>query len=77
VRSIGTPTAGMLSDNLNKVLPNGWTYSLSNEIYTAADGEVYEGRGIAPQVTLDLDADALVASMQAQLKAVVAGIQPN
>jgi hypothetical protein len=77
VRCIGAPTAGMLSDNLNKVLPNGWTYSLSNEIYTAADGEVYEGRGIAPQMMLDLDPRVLVESMQAQLKAVVAGIQPD
>ncbi len=77
VRCLGAPTAGMLSDNLNKVLPNGWTYSLSNEIYTAADGEVYEGRGIPPHAPLEMDAQALIASMRAQLEAVVAGIESN
>ncbi|HZP10801.1 MAG TPA: S41 family peptidase [Nevskiaceae bacterium] len=67
VRCVGTPTAGMLSDNLNKILPNGWTYSLSNEVYTAADGEVYEGRGIPPHQPLALDAGALIESMRTQL----------
>lgn len=50
VTIMGQPTAGMLSDNLNKPLPNGWELSLSNEIYTAADGPVFEGRGVPPGV---------------------------
>ena len=47
---MGQDTAGMLSDNLLKPLPNGWELSLSNEIYTSCDGQVFEGRGIAPDV---------------------------
>jgi hypothetical protein len=31
-------------------LPNGWKVSLSNEVYRAVDGNVYEGRGIPVQI---------------------------
>jgi carboxyl-terminal processing protease len=48
----GTATAGMLSDNLNKPLPNGWELSLSNEIYESHDGVCFEGRGVPPDVLL-------------------------
>jgi hypothetical protein len=47
-RTFGWPTAGALSDELYYVLPNGWEGSISNEVYTAADGQVYENRGIPP-----------------------------
>jgi hypothetical protein len=30
-------------------MPNGWRISISNEIYEAASGKVYEGKGIPPQ----------------------------
>lgn len=49
-RVFGLPTMGVLSDALEKTLPNGWTVTLSNEIYRAADGELYEGRGIPPHL---------------------------
>lgn len=42
----GTPTHGSLSDMLEKVLPGGWTLTLSHQTYVAADGECYEGRGV-------------------------------
>jgi carboxyl-terminal processing protease len=72
VTTLGQNTAGMLSDNLNKVLPNGWTYSLSNEIYTAADGRCYEGVGIAPDEPLIvMDPARLVESMQESLEQTV------
>lgn len=45
---IGQPTRGVLSDRLEKVLPNGWTFSLSNEVYTDPKGRVFEAIGITP-----------------------------
>ncbi len=50
---IGQPTRGSLSDRLEKVLPNGWNLSLSNEIYADAHGHVFEVSGIPPDVLTD------------------------
>lgn len=50
VTRVGTPTYGVLSDVLGKKLPNGWQLGLSNELYVAVDGNLYEGRGIPPTV---------------------------
>jgi hypothetical protein len=47
---VGTPTYGIFSDALAKKLPNGWTVGVSNEIYVAVDGNVYEGRGVPPNI---------------------------
>jgi carboxyl-terminal processing protease len=52
VTMIGTRTYGVLSDVLSKPLPNGWDVGMSNEIYTAVDGKVYEGIGIPPDVVV-------------------------
>ncbi len=49
VTRIGDTTAGAFSVTLTKRMPNGWTVDLSNEIYEAANGIVYEGKGIPPQ----------------------------
>jgi carboxyl-terminal processing protease len=54
VTRIGEPTLGILSDNLYKRLPNGWEVGLSNERYEAADGELYEGSGIPPQIPVEV-----------------------
>jgi carboxyl-terminal processing protease len=53
VTRVGTPTYGVLSDILPKKLPNGWTVGLSNELYVAVDGQLYEGRGIPPTVAVE------------------------
>ena len=50
VTRVGTPTYGVLSDSLEKKLPNGWSIGLSNEVYVAVDGKLYEGRGIPPTI---------------------------
>jgi carboxyl-terminal processing protease len=50
VTTVGEATLGILSDNLYKRLPNGWEVSLSNEIYEAPGGALYEGCGIPPDV---------------------------
>ena len=49
---IGEPTQGILSDTLERHLPNGWFLTLSNEIYRACDGEIYEDVGIPPHVRI-------------------------
>jgi carboxyl-terminal processing protease len=50
VTRIGEATLGILSDNLYKHLPIGWEVSLSNEVYEAPDGALYEATGIPPQI---------------------------
>lgn len=49
---IGEPTEGILSDTLERHLPNGWFLTLSNEIYRASDDQVYEDSGIPPLIRL-------------------------
>ena len=49
---IGEPTQGILSDTLERHLPNGWHLTLSNEIYRAFDGCHYEDAGIPPHIKL-------------------------
>lgn len=49
---IGEPTHGILSDTLERHLPNGWHLTLSNEIYRAYDGELFEDVGIPPHIRL-------------------------
>jgi carboxyl-terminal processing protease len=50
VTSVGSATLGILSDNLRKRLPNGWTVTISNELYSAPDGSIPERIGLAPDV---------------------------
>lgn len=50
VTRIGGTTAGAFSNALSMHLPNGWRIEMSNEVLQAADGHVYEGIGIPPQV---------------------------
>jgi carboxyl-terminal processing protease len=53
---IGQPTQGALSDVLEKKLPNGWTFTLSNEVFTMTDGTIPEGPGVAPHVATQVPA---------------------
>jgi C-terminal processing protease CtpA/Prc len=57
-KRIGSNTAGILSDVLSKKLPNGWEYTLSNEIYESADGVNYERNGIPPDYDLNYSQNA-------------------
>lgn len=54
VQHIGQETQGALSDMLPATLPNNWLITLSNEAYVDTQGELYEQRGIPPDVTLPL-----------------------
>ena len=41
---------GVFSDEFYRSLPNGWEFSLSNEIYLAPNGELFEAAGVPPNV---------------------------
>lgn len=46
IKRIGSHTNGAISDALQKTLPNGWYFSLSNEVYTDLNDRHYENIGI-------------------------------
>ncbi|EDM81481.1 Periplasmic protease [Plesiocystis pacifica SIR-1] len=47
VQLVGQPSLGALSDSLSKPLPlPGWSFSLSNEVYTTPAGERFEFVGV-------------------------------
>ncbi|WP_428229533.1 S41 family peptidase [Flavobacterium sp.] len=50
---IGSPTAGIFSELLWKELPNGWEFSLSNEVYSDSKNKSYEGIGIPPNYEIN------------------------
>ncbi|MGH8083317.1 MAG: S41 family peptidase [Lysobacter sp.] len=52
VLQVGQPTQGVFSDALFKALPNGWHLTLSNEVYRDSRGEVFEGRGLPPDLAI-------------------------
>jgi hypothetical protein len=53
VTLLGRRTMGLFSDTLYRKLPNGWDFTLSNEIYRTPAGDVFEGVGIAPRIESD------------------------
>lgn len=55
VTSVGTPSYGVLSDVLQRVLSNGWIVALSNEVYEAPAGDVYEAVGVPVDVEVPYD----------------------
>lgn len=61
---IGSATNGILSDKEEGKMPNGWTYSLSNMVVEAHDGQVYEVRGITPHHRIDYARDARTLERQ-------------
>lgn len=52
VVQVGSTTRGAFSTPLAKPLPNGWLLELSNEVFAAPDGTVFEERGLAPDIEL-------------------------
>ena len=52
VTHLGETTNGALSDVLEKALPNDWEFTLSNEVYADANGQVFEAVGIPPTVSV-------------------------
>jgi carboxyl-terminal processing protease len=54
VKQVGMTTRGAFSDQLPKPLPNGWALALPAELYKGPKGEDMEGRGLAPDMPLDV-----------------------
>ena len=64
VTRIGDTTAGAFSST-TKYMPNGWAVNLSNEIVKAANGIVFEGKGIPPQCQVPVfDPDHFVPGLK-------------
>ncbi|MEM7371396.1 MAG: S41 family peptidase [Bacteroidota bacterium] len=57
VTRIGSHTSGAMSTALEKTLPNGWVFAISNEIYMDTQGENYENIGIPVDVELGYPED--------------------
>jgi carboxyl-terminal processing protease len=70
VTHVGGRTRGILSDMLIKSLPNGWTVSLSNELYLDHRKRSFEWTGIPPDVPLLVRGS--IASREAELAAATA-----
>jgi len=52
-KRIGSTTEGIFSSTLDKELPNGWEYELSNEVYQDLNGKNYENIGISADYQLE------------------------
>lgn len=73
VTQLGGTTRGAFSTPLAKRLPNGWLLELSNEVFAAPDGNVYEETGLTPQVPFDVyPANAPVTGHLAAIERVLA-----
>jgi carboxyl-terminal processing protease len=57
LKRIGSHTNGAISDALQKTLPNGWYFSLSNEVYTDNNDKCYENIGVPVHYELDYPND--------------------
>lgn len=67
---LGSPSEGIFSDILDKKLPNGWEFGLSNEIYEDTNGISYEAKGIPVDVDFNYPKDyyELVARLNKDLQ---------
>ncbi|MBO0848801.1 MAG: hypothetical protein J2P20_05020, partial [Pseudonocardia sp.] len=61
---IGSTTQGVFSDDMERNLPNDWTFTLGNEDYVAPDGQNYEGVGIPPTTQIQVFTPAEVTPHQ-------------
>lgn len=61
VTVIGKPTIGCHSDTFDRILPNGWRFSLSNEIYLTHGKKSYERLGLPPHIELDMNPSAFAS----------------
>lgn len=57
VQRIGSATMGAMSTTLDKVLPNGWEFAVSNEVYMDNSGLCYENIGIPVYYELNYPKD--------------------
>ena len=67
---IGSTTEGIFSSTLDKVLPNGWDYEFSNEVYMDLNGRNYEHTGISPDYLLGYssDIDGFIGGLKSEIE---------
>jgi len=58
---VGENSNGALSDTLSKGLPNGWQFTLSNEVYLDQAGQSFEVTGIVPDSYVSVFSIASIA----------------
>ncbi|MEL6305998.1 MAG: S41 family peptidase, partial [Bacteroidota bacterium] len=56
-KRIGSATSGAMSTALEKTLPNGWSFAISNEINMDLEGNIYENIGIPVDYDLQYPQD--------------------
>ena len=54
VTVVGDTTQGAMPHAVPRELPNGWTYRVTVGLVTAADGTIYEGVGIPPDIPVNI-----------------------
>ena len=69
VTIIGEITSGAFSDVLNRTLPNGWEFGLSNERFFSSEGIDYQKIGITPDIAIPLSAADLAVGKDSILDA--------
>jgi hypothetical protein len=52
VTTIGDTTGGGSANPISRELPNGWTYKISTWIESTPEGDVFEGKGIPPDIAV-------------------------
>jgi carboxyl-terminal processing protease len=52
IKFLGEPTAGAFSDTEDAYLPNGWHFTYSVGVWTDCKGNLWEGKGIQPDIWL-------------------------
>lgn len=57
IERLGSPSEGIFSDILDKKLPNGWEFGLSNQVYKDNNGVSYEAKGIPVDIDLNYPKD--------------------
>ena len=78
VTRIGMPTQGILADPIPKYLPNGWQIYVSNEVYVASDGKLYERTGVPPQIRLPVfSSEDTLGSLLDSLHKAIEVVQAN
>ena len=78
VTLIGESTFGILSDAHSIVLPIGWEVTMSNEIRTDSEGNVFEGTGIpAEHITQSLLPEDVLAGTDTAIEMALSLISVN
>ncbi len=52
IERLGSPSEGIFSDILEKKLPNGWEFGLSNQVYQDTKGISYEAKGVPVHIDM-------------------------